>query len=164
MFARFGVRLATSFYSEVPQVHDAITMVNRSQQKTLANIKRALALGLRVRVGIVRMNEQQDIAATRCRLIEAGVSEKRIGVDRTRGVGRGALLLQEDPVSALCGKCIKSRCAVTSSGEVYHCIFARSFSLGNVLKEDKSHDKHHHRQNHAGNHEHVGRRLRSKAP
>jgi radical SAM protein with 4Fe4S-binding SPASM domain len=136
LFARYQVRVATSFYSENPAVHDAITKVSGSQQKTLANIQKALRLRLRVRVGIVRVSEQQDIAATKRLLIETGVEAERIGVDRTRGVGRGAALIQEDPVSALCGKCVNHRCAVTASGEVYPCIFARSFSLGNVLKED----------------------------
>jgi MoaA/NifB/PqqE/SkfB family radical SAM enzyme len=136
LFVRYQVHVATSFYSEMPAVHDTITMVSGSQQKTLADIQKALALGLRVRVGIVRVNEQQGIAATKRLLIETGVEAERIGVDRTRGVGRGAALIQEAPISALCGKCVKNRCAVTASGEVYPCIFARSFSLGNALKEN----------------------------
>ena len=136
LFVRYQIRLATSFYSDMPAVHDAITMVDGSQQKTLTNMQKALALGLRVRVGIVRVSRVQDIAATKRLLIESGVEAERIGVDRTRGVGRGAQLLQEDPVSALCGKCIRSRCAVTASGEVYPCIFSRSFSVGNVLTQD----------------------------
>lgn len=136
LFVRYRVRLATSFYSDIPEVHDAITMVTGSQQKTFSNIQKALALGLQLRVGIVRVSEQQNIAATRRLLTEVGIAEQRIGVDRTRGVGRGAQLLQEDSISALCGKCIKSRCAVTASGEVYPCIFARSFSLGNVLTQN----------------------------
>lgn len=136
LFVRYQVRLATSFYADVPAVHDSITLVMGSQHKTLANIQKALALGLRVRVGLIRVCPQQDIAATRRLLIEAGVAEKRIGVDRTRGVGRGADLRQEDPISALCGKCVKNRCAVTASGEVYPCIFSRSFAVGNVLRQD----------------------------
>src|SRR5947209_9787535 len=53
LFGRYHVRLATSFYSEVPALHDSITMEAGSQQKTFGSIQKAIALGLRIRVGIV---------------------------------------------------------------------------------------------------------------
>ncbi len=136
MFSRYEVRIATSFYSDVPAIHDAITQVPGSQSKTLNNIKKAVMLGLSLRVGIIHMRSNQNISDTRKLLVSLGVKEKSIGVDRIRGVGRGTSLVREDAISALCGKCIKSRCAITAQGEVYPCIFSRSFSIGNVLQQD----------------------------
>lgn len=136
LFVHYHVRLATSFYSDDACIHDAITAIVGSQQKTLHHMQKALMLGLRLRVGMIQINEQQDIEATKRFLITQGVKAHAIGVDRTRGVGRGVSLRQEDPVEALCGKCINNRCAVTASGEVYPCIFSRSFPIGNVLKQD----------------------------
>jgi len=136
IFIRHNVRIATSFYSTLPAVHDAITRVAGSQVKTLANIKKAVEMGLIVRVGVICVNDQQNIADVKSLLVSLGVEEARIGVDRTRGVGRGENLIQEEPIAALCGKCVQKRCAVTANGDVFPCIFARSFLLGNVLQQD----------------------------
>lgn len=116
-------------------MHDAITTLAGSQQKTLANIKKVLALGLLLRVGMIRIHEEQDIEQTKQFLIDVGVDPARIGVDRTRGVGRGSQIIPEDPVSSLCGQCVKSRCVVTATGEVYPCIMARSFLYGEVHQQ-----------------------------
>jgi MoaA/NifB/PqqE/SkfB family radical SAM enzyme len=136
LFKRYRVRIATSFYSHEASIHDTITGLPGSQGKTLASMKNVLALGLRLRVGIIRIREDQDIAKTRAFLMDLGVEEKRIGIDRIRGVGRGANLIQEDQISALCGKCANHRCVITATGEVYPCVFSRSLIIGNVLQQD----------------------------
>lgn len=135
VFTRRQVRLATSFYSAKSPIHDAITALPGSHQKTVGNIQRALALGLTLRIGIIDVRDDQDIPATQAFLQQLGVDPNSIGTDRVRGVGRGLNLSQEDPVSALCGKCASGRCAITAEGTVYPCIMARTFPLGNVLDQ-----------------------------
>lgn len=134
-FTRYNVRIATSFYSTEAPIHDAITNLPGSYQKTLGNIKKVLALGLPLRVGLIDIREEQDIAATEAFLQQLGIEPKQIGVDRVRGVGRGFNLSKEDAISALCGKCVRGHCVITAEGTVYPCIMARSFPLGSVLEQ-----------------------------
>jgi MoaA/NifB/PqqE/SkfB family radical SAM enzyme len=134
-FTHHNVRIATSFYSAEERIHNAITNLGGSYHKTLGNIKKALALGLSLRVGIVHLRDDQDIPSTEAFLQEFGVDPNRISVDRVRGVGRGSNLSKEDAVSALCGKCTSGSCAITAEGTVYPCIMARSFPIGSVLEQ-----------------------------
>lgn len=136
LFTRHNVKIATSFYSAEPRVHDAITHLVGSHQRTVRNIKKALDLGLTLRVGIIDVRDDQDIPAAEVFLKDLGVDPDRIGTDRVRGVGRGLNLSHEDPVSALCGKCTSGRCAITAEGTVYPCIMARTFPVGNVLEQE----------------------------
>lgn len=136
LFTRHQVRLATSFYTDSATIHDSITGAVGSYGKTLANIKNALALGLQLRVGMVRMRDDQGIERAKVMLNNLGV--KKIGVDRARGVGRGMHIRVEDPIAALCGACTRGKCVITASGEVYNCIMSRSFPIGNVLEQEIS--------------------------
>lgn len=136
VFTRRQVRLATSFYSAESPIHDAITALPGSHQKTVGNIRRTLALGLTLRIGIIDVCDEQDIPAAQAFLRQLGVDPDRIGTDRVRGVGRGFNLAKEDAVSALCGKCASGRCAITAEGTVYPCIMARTFPVGNVLEHE----------------------------
>jgi MoaA/NifB/PqqE/SkfB family radical SAM enzyme len=136
LFTRHRVHIATSFYTDDSAIHDSITGVVGSYHKTLTNIKKALALGLTLRVGMVRMQKEQRVEEGKTLLAELGV--KKIGVDRARGVGRGVQFRQEDPVAALCGACTKGKAVITASGEVYNCIMSRSFPVGNVLEQEIS--------------------------
>lgn len=65
LFQEYQVSLATSFYADNREIHDRVTSRNGSQQRTLANIRTALALGLPLRVGITKVFEDQDISQTR---------------------------------------------------------------------------------------------------
>jgi MoaA/NifB/PqqE/SkfB family radical SAM enzyme len=130
IFSECQVRLATSFYSPQAQIHEEITQGRHSFEKTVTHIRRAVELGLPLRVGMVKLRPDQDLAEAERLLRDLGV--QRIGSDRVRGVGRGARLVEESPVSALCGRCLAQRCAITPYGVVYPCIMARSHPLGNV--------------------------------
>lgn len=135
-FTRYNVSIATSFYCAEACTHDAITNLPGSYQKTLGNIKKVLALGLTLRVGIIDVREDQDTPRAEAFLEHLGVDPNRICIDRVRGVGRGFNLSKEDAVSALCGKCTSGQCVVTAEGTVYPCIMARSFPLGSVLRQN----------------------------
>jgi MoaA/NifB/PqqE/SkfB family radical SAM enzyme len=90
-------------------------------------------VGLKISVGMIDVQEGQRIEEGKSKLIEMGVNEQEICIDRVRGVGRGSVITSEDPVTALCGACAKSKCVITASGDVYPCVFSRSFNVGNVL-------------------------------
>jgi len=136
LFVEHDVHLACSFYSDDATIHDEITDTQGSFDKTLANIKRALTVGLTLRVGMINMQKGQRITEGMALLQSLGVSN--VGFDRIRGVGRGSAIAPEDPVDALCGACANGKCAITATGEVYPCVFARSFPVGNVLNQKMS--------------------------
>ena len=66
-----------------------------------------------------------------------GVSD--IGVDAERGIGRGrgraadmVTVSAGEDFSQLCGQCGKARLCVTSTGDIYPCVFSRKTPLGDA--------------------------------
>lgn len=134
LFQQYQVRLATSFYSARPEIHERITQHQGSYWRTVGNIKHALGQHLPLRVGMIQMLAEQDMEEARTFLCGLGVQSERIGVDHARSVGRGQAFSQvarrED---ALCGACASGKAAVTPDGSVYPCVFSRWLPVGNVL-------------------------------
>lgn len=131
-FIKFGVQIATSFYSDDPITHDAITEHKGSFNRTVENIKRFVRAGLHVRAGIIEMPENRG-HAHRARFFLEGLGVSDINIDVQRGVGRGQKHLHSlQPMSELCGECWKGKLCVTSFGRVYPCVFSRFADLGTV--------------------------------
>jgi MoaA/NifB/PqqE/SkfB family radical SAM enzyme len=136
-FSRPGVRLATSYYSDTASQHETITRRRGSHARTRANIAEALDRDIPVRAGVIDVSSSNRIGRQRthaavAELVELGVTT--VGVDRLRGVGRGA---NASPgTDQLCGRCGHGAVAVSPSGDVWPCVFARWISLGNVLDMD----------------------------
>jgi MoaA/NifB/PqqE/SkfB family radical SAM enzyme len=151
--AEHGASFAFSFYSHDPDVHDAITRVPGSHRRTGNAIARVVKRGLQTRVSIVLMEVNgEHLEATTAYLVDLGVPIDRIGFDRVRGVGRGALALHDlrrtqslPPVEARGNHSgAESSCetprwpgklCVAYTGAVYPCIFSRLTELGNVTRE-----------------------------
>ncbi|MEU0879782.1 radical SAM protein [Lentzea sp. NPDC005914] len=136
-FSRPGVRLATSYYSDTAAQHEAITGRRGSHARTRANIAEALTRDIPLRAGVIDVSSSDSIGRQRTRAAQAelaslGVSS--VGVDRLRGVGRGA---NASPApDQLCGRCGHGAVAISPTGEVWPCVFARWISLGNILDTD----------------------------
>ncbi|MFI6100555.1 radical SAM/SPASM domain-containing protein [Lentzea sp. NPDC051213] len=136
-FSRPGVRLATSYYSDDADQHEAITRRRGSHASTRANIAEAVDRAIPLRAGVIDVSTsdhigQQRTHAARSDLSKLGVPD--IGIDRVRAVGRGA---NASPgPDQLCGRCGHGAVAISPSGEVWPCVFARWISLGNILDTD----------------------------
>ncbi|EFL23508.1 radical SAM [Streptomyces himastatinicus ATCC 53653] len=129
LLQREGASLATSYYSDQADEHNAVTG-RPSHARTLANIKKALRLGVPLRVGIVATTSTQRVTEARQELEALGV--KRISIDHVRPYGRGAHGQALD-VSGLCGRCGTGRAAVSPDGNVAPCVFSADWlGLGNV--------------------------------
>lgn len=129
------VRIATSYYTDYPAEH-AKVVGRRSPhllEGTRRNIKRARDEGIPVRAGVIRVMPGQRIEGALRDLNGLGVTD--VTYDDVRAVGRGQGDRDQDE-AALCGACTRSRLAVTPSGEVFPCVFARwdAMSVGNVLE------------------------------
>lgn len=128
LFVRDMVSVATSYYSDDPAQHNAMTG-RPSHRVTRANIVKALDLGVRLRVGIVADSDAQRVAEARRELGDLGVTGIR--VDRVRPFGRGASGRAPDP-AGLCGACGNGKAAIDPDGRVSPCVFSTWMSVGNV--------------------------------
>jgi MoaA/NifB/PqqE/SkfB family radical SAM enzyme len=133
-FQRSRVHVATSFYSDDPAVHEHITQGEGSWQRTVTGIESVLATGLPIRVGVIETERNLGHGPRAIEFLETlGVREVRM--DRERGVGRGKLIRlggEGERYEELCGQCWKGRLCVTSTGEVFPCVFSRATRLGEV--------------------------------
>ncbi|MET9529620.1 radical SAM/SPASM domain-containing protein [Streptomyces sp. NPDC006649] len=126
-----GVRVATSYYSDDPEQHDAITGGRGSHARTLANINEVLRRGIPLRVGLVDLGDGQRVTEAEAQLRALGLQDIR--VDRVRAIGRAASDSATMPdVTELCGRCFHERVAVSPDGDVYGCILSRHLRTGNV--------------------------------
>jgi MoaA/NifB/PqqE/SkfB family radical SAM enzyme len=127
VFRREGVSLATSYYSDRAEEHNAMTG-RPSHSRTRVNLARAVRLGIPLRVGIIG-NDEESTARAQRDLEDLGVT--RVGVDHVRPYGRGAR--DEKPDSAgLCGRCGTGRACISPNGEVSPCVFSTWMGVGNV--------------------------------
>ncbi|SBW19364.1 radical SAM domain-containing protein [Candidatus Protofrankia californiensis] len=129
IFSRPGVSLATSYYSDDPTQHAAITG-RPSHRPTKANIAEAVRRGIPVRAGVIDLGGEQRGTGARAELVDLGVPA--IGFDRLRQVGRG-IRDRQAGVEQLCGRCGDGVAAVSPDGAVWPCVFSRWLPIGNVL-------------------------------
>jgi len=131
-FKRCAVRVAFSFYGPSADVHEQVTTRTGSFERTLGNIRKAVNLGLPVRVGIIAMGLNAGrVQETRALLNGLGVTSVR--VDRVRGIGRGgALSPNPDQQEELCGACWRGKLCITADGSVFPCVFARFCRVGDA--------------------------------
>jgi MoaA/NifB/PqqE/SkfB family radical SAM enzyme len=130
-FAQPGVRLATSYYSDHVDQHEAITNRRGSHARTRANIAEAVRRSIPLRVGIIDVDAGQRLEQARAELADLSVLD--VHTDRLRQVGRGVRDQAPDG-SQLCGHCAHGVVAVSPTGDVWPCVFARWMSLGNVRR------------------------------
>lgn len=126
-----NVTLATSYYSDDPAEHDRVTGRRGSHAATLANIQKALARDIPLKVAIVELWDGQRVEQAWEQMRQLGVN--RLGpIDRMRGVGRGAATIATN-VGELCGQCGNGRAAVSATGDVWMCVMSRFLKpAGNV--------------------------------
>jgi len=129
VFAQPGVSLATSYYSDDPDQHAAVTG-RPSHARTKANITEALRRGIPLRAGVIDLGVGQRAEAARVELVTLGVPA--VGYDRLRQVGRG-VRDQQPSTAQLCGRCGDGVAAVSPNGDVWPCVFSRWLPIGNVL-------------------------------
>lgn len=132
IFSLSGVSLATSYYSDDPGEHAAITG-RPSYRHTKANIAEAVRRGIPLRAGVIDLGGDQRVDKAQAELAELGVFD--VGYDRLRQVGRG-VRDQQASVEQLCGRCGDGVVAVSPDGEVWPCVFSRWLSVGNVLEQE----------------------------
>jgi sulfatase maturation enzyme AslB (radical SAM superfamily) len=126
-----GVTLATSWYSDQVEEHEAITQHTGSFSRTSGNIVRAVRYGIPVRGAVVRVLEGQRVEQAIAGLRRLGV--ERIRTDRVRAIGRGAGARDAHDLTELCGHCTRGRAAILPNGDVAGCVMSGAMmTAGNV--------------------------------
>jgi len=130
-----NVCFATSVYSDRSDTHDLITKSRGSHARTVGNLQRLIGRGITTRAGVVIMDSNADqISETRTFLHDLGVGSIR--ASRMREFGRAEETLGKSPqLSSLCGHCWAGKLCVAPDGEVYPCVMARHWSVGNILEQ-----------------------------
>lgn len=143
--AAAGASFAFSLYGADPAVHDAVTRVPGSHRRTLDALRRAVAAGAAVRVGVVatRPGDEDEARAAVEHAVSLGVPREQVALEVTRGVGRGRfggreLELEHPGAGAGAGhgpareRGPGGKAAVLPDGRVVPCIFSRDLVLGRV--------------------------------
>jgi radical SAM protein with 4Fe4S-binding SPASM domain len=146
-----GVRIATTIYADNADVHDKVTLHQGSFHKTMTNIKKILANNIPLRIASIIMKANEDQAENIMKLCaQLGVEVNPPDVVRPTGRGDDKDIVPgkytkpsvKPPfyTSQECfnkaqhfHSCLAGKIAITSTGEVIPCIFARSHSFGNIL-------------------------------
>ncbi|GAA2237642.1 hypothetical protein GCM10010232_25550 [Streptomyces amakusaensis] len=128
-FTTCGVKLATSYYSDSAEDHDAVTQLRGSHKRTRANVEKALSLDIPLRGGVVAVREGQRVQEAARDLTALGVGT--VGGDRTRAFGR-ASQGAAPTIADLCGHCAHEKCAIGPTGDVWPCVLGRFLTIGNV--------------------------------
>lgn len=147
-----GVTIATTILGHTAEVHDSVTQVKGSFEKTVRSLKVILAEGIPVRVGVVVVSENEGFEnEIRRFLANEGVREVRF--DFVRPVGRGQSYRSKlrytgvssdvfQPPSAEgfyyvrhYNPCWGHHLALTPEGNVTICVFSRTVNIGNIHTE-----------------------------
>lgn len=141
---------AFSLYARDPAVHDAITRLPGSHEKTLAAIRRALGGGSRVRVSVVLTRPGDLEEAQGAVALATSLGVEQVAADLSRAVGRGgteagaavtpaAGELQAPAQSGGPHRGVgheeRGTAAVLPDGSVVPCILSRALRLGRVGPE-----------------------------
>lgn len=90
LFKEFNISIAVSMYSYRSQEHDAITQYKGSWKRTIANVDSLHENNIKLRFGVVIMEENKDIAdEIKPWLIKRYGNETNVGLDVVRTCGRG---------------------------------------------------------------------------
>lgn len=130
-FSRHQVAVATSIYSDTPGLHDQITKLPGSHQRTLSNVRALIDRNVELRAAIVIMDENKNAVKTTVDFLR-GLGIIRVSVDHLRTFG-GARSGMACALDSLCGNCANNILAVGPDGLVAPCIMSKEWAVGSVF-------------------------------
>jgi radical SAM protein with 4Fe4S-binding SPASM domain len=150
-FEKYNINIATTIYANNAEVHDQVTLHPGSFNKTITAVRKLVTANIPLRIAsiIMKANEQEaDNIMKLC--AELGVTVTPPDVVRPTGRGDDKDLLPSSyskpplkppfytneylfTLSQKYHSCLMGKLAVTASGDVIPCIFARNQQCGNIL-------------------------------
>ncbi len=142
----YSPRFCFSLYSHDAAIHDAITCVAGSLEKTIAAIRRVQTQGLEVRIGIALMQQNADSLANTMQYLqeELHIPAHFVRIDPINATGRGS---EVQPAKNIHIKHTSSshapektggqnqrlgKLSISANGDVHPCVFSRDIVLGNI--------------------------------
>lgn len=153
-----GLNIAVSLYSNDPSVHDGITQTPGSHALTIKNLKLLKEHGVKTRVEMVLMRQNQNTVTETVILIkDIGFSGKTPDPIRPKGRGQDHILSPSPENTVKYGymvrpnfkadkakveyyssghSCLAGKITITDKGDILPCIFSRNHIIGNVAEMD----------------------------
>jgi radical SAM protein with 4Fe4S-binding SPASM domain len=150
-FKQYNVNIATTIYANNASVHDSVTLHPNSFTKTMTAIKKMIEANIPLRIASIIMKANEQEVPNILKLYEElGMPDAYPDVIRPTGRGDDHHLLPttftKPPIkppfyadetaftaSHTYCQCLAGKIAVTSTGDVIPCIFARNQICGNIL-------------------------------
>lgn len=152
-FKQYNVNIATTIYADNAQTHDKITKHPNSFTKTMTAIKKIMANNIPLRVASIIMKDNEHEVKNIEALYQSW-GMHGIHPDVVRPTGRGddqdilPLYYHKPPIQPpfyidedsfinahLQHSCLAGKIAITATGDVFPCIFARNQLCGNILHQ-----------------------------
>lgn len=150
-FKQYHVSIATTIYADNAETHDKITLQPNSFNKTMTAIKKIMEANIPLRIASIIMKDNEHEVENILKLYEKlGMEGNYPDVVRPTGRGDDQHLLpinyrkppikppfyiDEDSFNTAhyYHSCLAGKIAVTTTGDVIPCIFARNQVCGNIL-------------------------------
>jgi radical SAM protein with 4Fe4S-binding SPASM domain len=150
-FKKYNVSVATTIYADNAETHDKITLQPNSFNKTMTAIRKIMDAGIPLRIASIIMKNNEHEVENILRLYkELGMEGAYPDVIRPTGRGDDQHLLpisyRKPPIKPPFytdeesfndahhyHSCLAGKIAVTTTGDVIPCIFARNQVCGNIL-------------------------------
>lgn len=155
-FKQYHVNIATTLYADNPLIHDKVTRQPNSFLKTMTAIEKLMAAEIPLRIASIIMKVNEHEVENILRLYEKfGMKDAYPDVIRPTGRGDDQDLLpvyyRKPPIRPpFCidedsyiyahhqHSCLAGKVAVTATGDIFPCIFARNELCGNILYQPLS--------------------------
>ena len=150
-----GVNVAVSVYGMNSNIHDQVTRTSDSFSKTVSNLKKMVAKGIQIRIGVIGMSINEEYINETVSFLRNDIGVRNIKVDLVRPIGCGCSkglapikLLEKqkrfkpDFSKCLLGKfqrafyghnCFSKNLCIIGSGKAIPCIMERDILLGDVF-------------------------------
>jgi len=156
-FSKNNINIRLSIYGHTAQIHDAITQINGSFERTVANIKQLLVQNIKVSPAVIIMRENQHCIEEIKTFIES-LGLKYTGYDVIRNIFGGKQIhhsptnetilnnskrhkpefyIDEETFKKayLTNTCWYGKFAITETGTILPCVFERNIIIGDLRKQ-----------------------------
>jgi MoaA/NifB/PqqE/SkfB family radical SAM enzyme len=152
-FKQYNVNIATTIYADNAPIHDKITRQPNSFNKTMTAIEKIMAANIPLRIASIIMKDNEHEVENILNLYEKlGMNDAYPDVVRPTGRGDDHDLLpthyRKPPIKPpfyidedsfnhahYQHSCLAGKVAITATGDVFPCIFARNQFCGNILTQ-----------------------------
>ncbi len=150
-FKKYNVNIATTIYADNALTHDTITRLPNSFNKTMTTIKKIMVANIPIRIASIIMKANEHEVENIKALYQLwGMPDAYPDVVRPTGRGDDQNILplhyHKPPITPpfyidedsflnahLYHSCLAGKIAITATGDVFPCIFARNQLCGNIV-------------------------------